>query len=130
MTPDADALYETLDEVIAVAPFGGHEQTVWVNKDDCGTAACFCGRRALQDGYQYVEAGIVKHPKTGKIIGTSGASSWHNWGEKRFGLTIKQAIVLFDGENTVEDLKELVDGIVSGMSSQELTNIKYRDQNR
>jgi hypothetical protein len=121
-TPNIPALYETLDRVIQADAEGLHDQRNWVSVEEyppdpgleCRTAACFCGWRALQDGGQLRAYGAVVLPDKTILGGDTLGISWTDWGAERFGLTIETAQILFHENNTVEDLKSIVDEISAG----------------
>jgi hypothetical protein len=111
MSVDKEALWETLDRVIAADVEGKWDQTTWV----CGTTGCFCGHRALLDGAEIVGVNCVRLPGGVwlDLDSEDDAHSWSLWGRDRFGLTYQQAEGLFHADNTLEDLKDIVDRICS-----------------
>lgn len=124
MSPDKQALRETMDMVLAMAARGEHDQDVWVRPSTeassteftCGTQACFCGTRALMDGAQVLTTNFARLPD-GTLIGEGmgyDGDSWTEWGRKRFGISPDQATELFWGNNSLEDLKAIVDRICDG----------------
>lgn len=119
-------LYETLDATIAAAAIGRWNQDVWVEEIRaseahlCGTAGCFAGWRAFLDGYTVLDDSyrVLINPITGDTLGIDGWDfddghiSEH--ARQRLGITVEQARKLFSSENSLEDLKRIVDQIVAG----------------
>jgi hypothetical protein len=126
---DKQALRETLDQVIAADAVGLWDQSIWVGPAlvtfeemesltangiwSCGTMGCLAGHRAMMDGYTQLQwrrgltGGITTwlvNPKTGQEV-----RDFKGWAKVRLGLTTQQAEVLFDADNTLEDLKRYVD---------------------
>jgi len=107
------AMYETLDKVIEVAPSGAWRQDVWVMHSSlCGTAGCFAGWRVILDGFSELvldesgEVDALRNPQTGQhvylsMLPAQAATSLDLW--------LADARELFSSDNTLEDLKELVD---------------------
>jgi hypothetical protein len=118
---DANALNETLAAVEAevAAGTGRFVQGTYVWATPCGAAGCFAGWRAFQDGYTEVhESGeYLVNPKTGAVLPVyaAGGSAFPRTGTtvalyamRRFGLDRDEAHLLFDGENTLADIREMV----------------------
>jgi hypothetical protein len=114
-------MYRTLDAVLAAGGAGrpGWNQQKWVDINTCGTAFCYAGWALHLTGWQAVrlkDEGTPDHlsevmVKDGRIL------RWMEIGAAArdlLGLTNEEADALFAEENTIEDLKELVDSIVSG----------------
>lgn len=81
--------------------------------NSCNTSMCFAGHAALMSGFD-------APPKNDYLM-------WRGWGpglrkaetmdvdeyaREVLGLTFEQADVLFQGENTLEDLKEIVENLI------------------
>jgi hypothetical protein len=119
---DREAMYETLDKVLAVEPEGLWYQGDWISLvaqgGVCRTAGCFAGWRVMLDGYtelvtNYTELeaanGVIeglRNPVTGDTIWTPYIAQEAMF---RLGLTVAQSNELFAAENSLEDLKALVD---------------------
>lgn len=113
MVVNRDAMYETLDKVLEVAPQGGWNQGLWIMHDEtCGTVGCFAGWRVVLDGYTDIRYNLddeimaLRNPDTGECV-------WPNqiagWAARSLDLNARQAAKLFYSENTLEDLKRIVD---------------------
>ena len=116
--------------------FYGHQRTTDVVTvvdnplvEECGTAACFAGWTALLDGWKpRIDVGnlftyaLMVNPKTGETDFSS------NIARESLGLTLTQSDILFDSDNTLEDLREFVEMIVSGISDDELVD-RFRSIN-
>jgi hypothetical protein len=121
-TPDIPALYESLDRTIQADAEGFHDQRNWVTLHEhedggpqCGIAGCLCGWRALQDGGVYSRLTEAVTLPDGTVLGGFNAwMSWTKWGAERFGLSMDTADLLFHEDNTIEDLKSIVDRISAG----------------
>lgn len=132
MKPDVYALVETLEVVNQAAKVGLWEQETWINSDPiaggamewqgrtfCGTAGCFAGWRAMLDGAEvaYVEDANVEEDCYNESLVFPDGLKVHScgvgaWAQERFGITIGQAQELFDANNTLADLHEIVREIV------------------
>lgn len=128
-TVDTIALLETLDAVGMAAGVGMWDQNEWfcgadtptlmlADREFCGTVACFAGWRGLLDGGVRVlvldnfgdPLEVLSFPDGTKVHrGDLG-----HWAAKRLGLTTQQAAVLFDGTNTLEDLRAAVVALIEG----------------
>lgn len=122
------ALRETMDAVLAASADGLWDQVRWISPKSCGTAACFAGHRALQDGFvlpgfDRSDEDIVVNPRTGEelyyVLSGQAAEGHHvaEYARQRFGLTESEADWLFDSANSLDTLKEIVDDLCSGRYS-------------
>ena len=110
---DREALYETLDRVIAADAAGAWRQDEWlVDSVICGTSACFAGWAVILGGYttvlkdnEHVVTGLG-NPRTGDTLGVLHIAQA---AMLRLGLTPEQGQELFKATNSLEDLKRLVD---------------------
>jgi hypothetical protein len=119
--PDMPALREALGASIAADKAGLHRPEVWVEQVGWGTAACLFGRRALLDGYQVVENNLVEDPRTGEELGGDWRGvDWEEWGARRFQIDLGRARLLAHADNTLAQLKELIDGIEAGLGIEAL----------
>lgn len=118
---DKVALRETLDRVIAADAARQWNQNHWAlpqatNRDAldddsvCGTAQCFAGWRLVLDGYHTVGVDAMENAQGVHVYGLSIGRQ----AQDRLGLTEKQGDLLFDGDNSLERLKELVDELCDG----------------
>lgn len=114
MSVNKVALRETMDAVLAAASEDGWEQTRWIGEDQCGTYGCFAGWRVILDG------GVMHKPDTDVYPATYGAYARmpdgrvvqvREYAVKQLGLSQEQAEEMFHANNTLEDLKHLVDPI-------------------
>jgi hypothetical protein len=93
-----------------------HDQRTWGYKSDCGTTACFAGWTAVLNGYEFYFGRMVferyysgvKSLKTGVHSSTSTAAA------VVLELTCDEAMMLFDGGNTFEELEQMVKNISNG----------------
>jgi hypothetical protein len=106
-------MYETLDQVIAVTPEGGWRQDVWITHNEtCGTAGCFAGWRVMLDGYTELrfngenEVTALCNPDTGECVLPTQIA---DWATRSLGLNSQEVNRLFCSDNTLRDLKEIVD---------------------
>lgn len=78
--------------------------------NSCGTAMCFAGHAALMEGFPAPPK--VQHTEwSRKIDGDFWPESVDAFATKRLGLSSEVAEELFDSENTIEQLREMVDYI-------------------
>lgn len=82
------------------------DQTTWYDPDrSCGTAMCFAGWTVhLSDRWSFVHDGVDvwAEDSDGYSYTVAGAA------RRELGLTGAQASILFDGNNTLDDLIRLV----------------------
>lgn len=101
----------------------------WVdNQNECRTACCFAGQAAVLSGIRQPSVKEIQAlgygdwyvSKTGETIWStkystpSGAETVSSWAQEALGLTSWQSEILFEGDNTLRDLRKLVDLIISG----------------
>lgn len=115
---NAELLYETLDRSIAAHAEGLLNMQVWLIETECGTAGCLAGWRVILDGgrpipntnreyYDGVGDYLATMPD-GKVVDIE------EYAQGRLELTGCECRALFAPNNTVEDLKEIVDTICRG----------------
>lgn len=85
-----------------------------VSLEVCGTAGCFAGWASLAAGWRQSRAfhADVEDPTTGETVSMRVAA------RRSLGLTPLQAAVLFDGGNTREDLREMVEEIIADPATE------------
>lgn len=115
---NAEALYETLDTVLANLHMWDQDNYVEWKKyrkartlGECGTTACIAGFRCLMDGLLPVRFNSLHFvdPSTGCVVDASG------YAERRFGLTPAEAYNLFYYyTDDPAKLKQRVDEIIAG----------------
>lgn len=125
--PNVELLRETLDHVIAMDAEHAWNQHVWLARrggplayevpegNTCGTAACFAGWRAVLDEKE----GLCEIPKRAMDIvvvqietpqGPREVSlDIAEYAQQRLGLDDEEAEELFNSENSLRTLKDLVD---------------------
>lgn len=114
---DNALLYATLDRVVAAAADGSWNQKMWVEINECGSAFCYAGHLLHMQGWQAVR--IPEQPSwaTFGLARNGEILTWTGIGERaaqELGLTNAQADALFEEDNTLEQLKEIVDEIANG----------------
>jgi hypothetical protein len=111
---DIAALEETMAAVERAAEQGRWVQSEWVSPLDaagnwCRTAGCFAGHRAFLDGYELVDTAQ-------ELVDGEGHSLFQEdvrrYAQRALELTDKQAVRLFAGGNTLEDLRLAVKEII------------------
>jgi len=114
---DNTLMYATLDRVVAAAADGTWNQKKWVEINDCGSAFCYAGHLLHSQGWQPIRlagdqvwdsVGLVKD---GEILMWTGIGAR---AAELLGLSSEEEEALFAEENTLEQLKELVDEIANG----------------
>lgn len=90
------------------------DQNVWGRKapTDCGTACCIAGRQALLDGGKFVMTNFP-HVTTARMPG-GRVVDVSDYATGRLGLTTEQAEVLFESDNDLDDLRDIIDRIAQG----------------
>lgn len=101
-----------------------HAQESWMHATECGTAACFAGWACLLAGLEQVQGtGFATRStvRSGPLTLTKAYKT--NVGEvvsipseaaAQLGLTEREAGILFDAGNTVDELKLMVKKLVNG----------------
>jgi len=89
------------------------DQSVWGRTDSkgCGTACCIAGRQALLDGGQFVPGRwsvTAARMPGGRVVDIS------EYAGNRLGLTETQAEALFSEDNSLTDLRKIIDRIAEG----------------
>ena len=87
-------------------------QMYWIAQDDCGTALCFAGLAFAEcriPGLKLAKPGDVIDDEDNYICSIRFLAS------HLLGLTDKQADVLFHAENTLIDLKRIINEIHTGV---------------
>jgi hypothetical protein len=119
---NTDLLYEVLDTVIAAEADGTWNQGAWIGYDEmCGTTACFAGytlivqggqvltRKARDDGGpEYIEAYGIQM-KQGRVRACDIAFE----AKEALGLTYEETDRLFNADNSLSTIKQIVDDIAS-----------------
>lgn len=120
-----DLLFRTMDRVLEVAPEGTWRQGTWLDYDGglCGTTACFAGwvlqleggvvrLEHMTNGYghPYIEATGLDMPDGTFVSVDDIADEAHT----RLRITWGEAKQLFYSENSLTQLKEIVDHIAGG----------------
>ena len=121
--PDKDMLYATLDRVIAADADGTWNQKAWVEINDCGTAFCYAGHLLHSQGWQPIRLAADMPWNSVGLIKDGEVLLWTGIGARAaalLGLTGEEADALFSEDNTLEELKELVDQIVDGTFEPEV----------
>jgi hypothetical protein len=79
----------------------------------CGTAMCFAGHASMLAGAQWaVDDG---EPLSAMLVTPSGQyMDVHNFAKRELGLTEPEAGWLFDGNNDIAELEEIVDSLKNG----------------
>lgn len=135
---NAQLLSETMDAVIAADQDGTWNQATWYDpiRDDqgnfCGTAGCFAGHRAFLDGYKLVwRDNWHRLPGYYEIENTVqdcilNFASIPSYVQNRLELTDHQAEVLFSENNTLDELKEMVNALLAGddLSTWEINDVE------
>lgn len=99
-------------------------------KFDCGTAGCFAGWRVLKDGYQVDFVGYnntfvkIENPDTGKTLQIHQIAVY---AAKLFELDDDEQFALFHADNTIEDLKEMVDALCESPDRSDEAKEKLRE---
>jgi len=114
---DNALLYSTLDRVIAASADGSWNQKMWVEINECGSAFCYAGHLLHSQGWQAVR--LPEQPSWATFGLQRGGEilTWTGIGERaaqELGLTNAEADALFEEDNTLEQLKEIVDEIANG----------------
>lgn len=110
-------LRRAMDLVIDASAKGLHDQGTWITDTDCGTAGCLAGLYALACGCTPVYRSLLEEDVRDTVIiippGASDDCEMHvqDWVTKALGLSSDQATRLFSVNNTVHDLKEIIDDI-------------------
>jgi hypothetical protein len=81
-----------------------HDQATWV----CGSQMCFAGHAAVADGAT-LEPGMYMPNAMSEWLGTTHVS---DYAQRALGLTSGEANRLFYADNSVEDLRVLVDDLI------------------
>src|SRR6478609_8447532 len=120
---DNALMYSTLDRVIAASADGSRNQKTWVEINDCGTAFCYAGHLLHSQGWEAVR--LFDQPSYGTfgLFKDGEILTWTQIGARaaaELDLTDAEADALFAEENTLEELKELVDQIVDGTFEAEV----------
>lgn len=85
----------------------------------CGTACCFAGQVVSDAGYRFAfrpDEVTTLHcvdPRTGHAVQISHAA------RELLGITSSEACSLFDGDNTLEDLRQIV-GLIAERAGEKL----------
>lgn len=115
----ADRLREALRITEEADKKGLWNQSDWFVKWECGTAGCFAGNYAVSqkcepyfskvydDYYEGVRStSLIKTPD-GSTVSTG------SWAADELGLNMDESDRLFDGDNTMDELREIVDEIIA-----------------
>lgn len=112
-------LQETIAAVLAQPE--KHKQSEW----RCETGMCFAGHAAMLAGAEWA------HPEdlTNPYIKTTGTLDVHvsNYAAEALGLDGLEEAVLFEGDNTTEDLVKMVDNLLNGRHIQDGVGDDYDD---
>ena len=114
---DNALLYATLDRVIAAAADGSWNQKMWVEINECGSAFCYAGHYLHSRGWRACRLPEQPTWATYALTRDGEILTWTGIGERaaaELGLTPAEADALFEEENTLEQLKEIVDEIANG----------------
>lgn len=101
------------------------DQGVWVNTTSCGTACCIAGKAVAvaggayeferTDDEDYIETNGTDLVMTGFAIMPNGRSTYIDEGAREFlGLNIEESRMLFEGDNSLEDIREVIRDIKAG----------------
>lgn len=123
-----DEGFEYLDEPVPL----GWDQGRWVNyailpEGFCLTAGCLAGHVAINDGYDQIEVSDegqsigIWNPDTGDTLTWSGPDSVGEYARSKLGLNQQQAEVLFESQNTLDDLREIVEELCASEMSAPAT---------
>jgi len=130
-----DLLYGTLDAVVAADILGTWNQQDWLRFEDpdddgseevmeraerrqaatgewCGTTCCYAGHALLIEGGRLVYDEGRSYILLDKCLLSAGSVSPEAM--QRLGLTEWEASTLFSANNSLQDLKEIVDAIAAG----------------
>jgi len=98
------------------------DQTRWVTRNECGTAYCFAGLTCELTGHDLSQA-------TGAVLsglGTDHVESIPATAGRELGLTGRAeyaATVLFQGSNTLDELRDIVTGYAEAATMAELITV-------
>lgn len=94
------------------------DQTRWAARTDCGTVCCLAGKTAIEDGL------VLRALKDGNIhefrLPTGEAVYPADYARNALGLTIGQSRPLFDEDNGIEDVRDIIRQIKNGVQWPEL----------
>lgn len=89
------------------------EEEVVTEVNSCGAAFCFAGHVALREGFPNPPK--TNHESWNRIVLDSTGDTYRQeaseFAEAVLGLSWSQADVLFEGDNSLEDLEEIVEGL-------------------
>jgi len=114
---DNALLYSTLDRVIAASADGSWNQKMWVEINECGSAFCYAGHLLHSQGWQPIRLPEMPSWSTFGLVRDGEILTWTGIGARaaeELGLTNAEADALFEEDNTLEQLKEIVDEIANG----------------
>lgn len=101
-----------------------HDQGIWAHRTSCGTAMCMAGTAVALEGHKIIwpEIDLVYY-QADKCLVPDGHKA-REWGEN-FGyiwnvaeadleLTSYEADILFEGDNSLQDLEAMVENLANG----------------
>lgn len=102
--------------------------------NSCNTAFCFAGHAALMEGFIAPPSNTYK--AWTRQVDVKGSDDWHyedvdEFARKRLGLSSDVANELFAAENTIQDLKDMVNLIIEkngDVSYEELDEIRNANE--
>lgn len=113
MSVNVELLQRTLAQIEAHPELW--EQREWRTETDCGTAYCFAGWAAVLSGAAFVrhEDGSLSYEYV--IPPGGGDSIWiQDYAAQVLGIGSRHAMDLFDGYNTLADLRAFVGELTAG----------------
>jgi hypothetical protein len=119
---DIEALWLTLKETEEAAKKQLWDQSYWMAEMKCGTTGCFAGHYAISQG---CVPALDSHFYDDKTSINDTADCFTPEGERVYirsfakeglGLTEDEADALFEGDNTLSDLRLIIEAISKGES--------------
>ncbi len=92
------------------------DQDVWLT--DCGTKACFAGWASKLSGFKPVVIPASETPLGEIYVSAVNEDDVHvsDWAAEKLGLTSNEVDVLFDGSNSMGDLRRYVSALLDDKS--------------
>lgn len=86
----------------------------WITQGSCGTACCLAGKTVLDLGWQPVVDFWQDSGCRSTVFKDGVEKHVRPIAQEALGLTIEESSRLFDGGNTLKDVEQIIDALVSG----------------